>query len=124
MSCMKRQAACALVLTLVLVAVQRLAAADLSCSQPQTNNSATTPSVSAAELEQTGRKLFGQNCAHCHGEDARGDEGPSLHNLKLSDTTVARRIKEGIKGEMPKFREKFSDREVQAIIVFIRSLKD
>src|SRR6476620_869140 len=44
-----------------------------------------------------GRSRFERNCADCHGDDARGDEGPNLHDLRLSDERIARRIKEGIK---------------------------
>ena len=33
----------------------------------------------------TGRQLFLKNCAHCHGADARGDEGPDLRNLDWTD---------------------------------------
>ncbi|MBV9126841.1 MAG: c-type cytochrome, partial [Verrucomicrobia bacterium] len=36
------------------------------------------PMMVAAEK---GRQLFLQSCAHCHGDDARGDDGPDLHNL-------------------------------------------
>ena len=35
-----------------------------------------------------GRHLFLMNCAHCHGDDARGDEGPDLHNLHRSDARI------------------------------------
>jgi mono/diheme cytochrome c family protein len=28
---------------------------------------------------KSGRTLFLKNCAHCHGADAHGDEGPDLH---------------------------------------------
>src|SRR6266404_6005183 len=28
-----------------------------------------------------GYTLFMMNCAHCHGNDARGDEGPDLHGV-------------------------------------------
>jgi len=48
-----------------------------------------------------GHELFDRNCAHCHGDDARGDEGPDLHNLKKSDARIRSIIKGGIKGEMP-----------------------
>src|SRR3954468_19851094 len=46
-----------------------------------------------------GRDLFLANCAHCHGTDAGGDEGPDLHGEKKSDTRMAALIKEGIPGE-------------------------
>ena len=55
------------------------------------------------------------NCAHCHGDDARGDEGPDLHGVTKSDARIASFIKNGIKGEMPKFGAKLSDADVQAL---------
>src|SRR5690348_10513690 len=50
-----------------------------------------------------GRHLFLMNCAHCHGDDAHGDEGPDLHDLHRSDTRIHDVITAGIKGEMPSF---------------------
>ena len=71
-----------------------------------------------------GYTLFLRNCAHCHGSDARGDEGPNLHGVTKSDARISSLIKNGIKGEMPKFGEKLTDTDVQALIAFVRSLKD
>ena len=71
-----------------------------------------------------GYTLFLKNCAHCHGSDARGDEGPDLHGVTKSDARISSLIKNGIKGEMPKFGEKLTDADVQALTAFIRSLKD
>ena len=79
---------------------------------------------SAGTLEQKGHALFLLNCAHCHGADARGDEGPDLHGVTKSDARIASLIKNGKKGEMPKFASKLTDSEVQAVIAFVRSLKD
>jgi len=64
------------------------------------------------------------NCAQCHGTDARGDEGPNLHGVTKSDARIASLIKDGKKGEMPKFGAKLTDRDVQTLITFVRSLKD
>jgi mono/diheme cytochrome c family protein len=69
-----------------------------------------------------GRDLFLLNCAHCHGADARGDEGPDLHRENKSDTRMAALIREGIPGEMPRFSSKLSNIDVQALITYIRSL--
>jgi hypothetical protein len=33
-------------------------------------------------------------------------------------------IKNGVKGEMPKFGAKLTDRDVQALIAFVRTLND
>jgi len=71
-----------------------------------------------------GYKLFMMNCAHCHGTDARGDEGPDLHGVTKSDARITSIIKNGIKGEMPKFGAKLTDTDVKALIAFVRSLKN
>lgn len=71
-----------------------------------------------------GARLFRLNCAHCHGADATGDEGPDLHGLTKSDARIREMIKHGIKGEMPRFEQKLSDADIQALIAFIRSLKE
>lgn len=71
-----------------------------------------------------GYRLFDHNCAHCHGDDARGDEGPDLHGLRRSDAKIEKIIKNGIKGEMPAFGKKFSDEDVQALIAWLRTLKE
>jgi len=74
--------------------------------------------------EHQGYTLFMMNCAHCHGNDARGDEGPDLHGVTKSDARMTSIIKNGIKGEMPKFGSKLTDADVQALIAFVRSLKE
>lgn len=82
------------------------------------------PVVQPAGDAVQGRSLFSRNCAHCHGEDARGDEGPTLFNLAMSDARIAKRIKEGVKGEMPKFGAKLNDADIAAITAYLRTLKD
>jgi len=81
---------------------------------------ARLPAGTSAE----GRRLFALNCAHCHGDDARGDEGPSLYGLHKTDARLGKIIREGIKGEMPSFGRKFSENEVKALIAFLRTLKE
>lgn len=78
----------------------------------------------AAAKAKQGYRLFDHNCASCHGDDARGDEGPDLHGLTKSDAKVEKIIKGGIKGEMPAFGKKFNDAEVKALIAYLRTLKD
>lgn len=63
------------------------------------------------------------NCAHCHAADATGDEGPDLHGIDKSDAKIAALIKDGVKGEMPRFSAKFSDADVRALVAFVQSLK-
>ncbi len=77
----------------------------------------------AGTLANQGYKLFLLNCAHCHGDDARGDEGPDLHGVTQSDARITSMIQNGVKGEMPKFGSKLSATDVQALIAFVRTLK-
>jgi mono/diheme cytochrome c family protein len=74
-------------------------------------------------LVVSGQKLFLMNCAHCHAEDASGDEGPDLHGLRKTDERLRLLIKNGIKGEMPRFGEKLVDRDVDALVAFLDSLR-
>jgi mono/diheme cytochrome c family protein len=93
---------------------------DASVKPTNTANMVTPPSSGEA---QQGASLFARNCALCHGDDARGDEGPSLYDLTRSDARIARIIKEGVKGEMPRFESKFSEPDIRALIAYLRTLK-
>ena len=63
------------------------------------------------------------NCAHCHGDDARGtEEGPDLTRFNKSEARITSVVKKGIKGEMPRFGRKLTDVDEQLLIRFIRSL--
>lgn len=70
-----------------------------------------------------GRRLFLKNCAHCHAEDATGDEGPDLHGLERSDEFIAKRIRNGVKGKMTAFGQKFSQADIDQLIGYLRTLK-
>jgi mono/diheme cytochrome c family protein len=76
----------------------------------------------SAEASQ-GRHLFQLNCAHCHGDDAHGDEGPDLYNLHKSDARIRAVITGGIKGEMPSFAKKLNDSDVNALTAYLRTLR-
>jgi mono/diheme cytochrome c family protein len=102
------------------------AASEMFQPKPATAAAASEALVipSAGTQAHQGYTLFMLNCAHCHGADARGDEGPDLHGVTKSDARIAAIIKNGIKGEMPKFGAKLTDAQVQALIAFVRTLKD
>jgi mono/diheme cytochrome c family protein len=83
-----------------------------------------TPAGSTPEtLRAAGRKLFLDSCAHCHGADAHGDEGPDLHGLEVSDRRIATVVRNGIKGEMPSFAKKLHPEEIAALIAYLRTLE-
>jgi mono/diheme cytochrome c family protein len=70
-----------------------------------------------------GRALFLKNCAHCHGADARGDEGPDLHKLDVSDEWIANRIRKGKAGEMTAFAGKLQSAEINLLVRYLQTLK-
>jgi mono/diheme cytochrome c family protein len=92
--------------------------------EPQANAVSVTSTNFLQGEAKRGYSLFDHSCAPCHGDDARGDEGPSLYNLTKSDARITTIIKGGVKGEMPSFAKKFSDADVQALIAYLRTLKD
>ena len=90
---------------------------------PANTGALTTMSVLGQEAKR-GFALFDRNCAHCHADDARGDEGPNLHGLVQSDARITTIILGGAKGEMPAFAKKFNDADVQALVAYLRTLND
>ena len=92
--------------------------------EQQANEASVTSTDVLQDDAKRGYSLFDHSCAPCHGDDARGDEGPSLYNLVKSDARITTIIKGGVKGEMPSFAKKFSDADVQALIAYLRTLKD
>ena len=70
-----------------------------------------------------GRGFYLLSCSQCHGDDARGDEGPDLYRLRLSDAHLAATLERGIKGEMPSFAKKYDRAQIESLVVYLRSLR-
>jgi mono/diheme cytochrome c family protein len=86
--------------------------------------SASSIALSGADAVAQGHDLFLMNCAHCHGDDAHGtEEAPDLTTLRKSDTRIASVVKNGIKGEMPRFDQKLSDDSVRLLTLFLHSVR-
>ena len=101
---------------------------------------AVDPAAGLASLDPAavvrGEALFSQNCAVCHGADARGD-GPgaasltrppadltSGHALMHTDDDYAYWIENGIEGtDMPAFGDELEDGEIRDVIAYVRSLQ-
>lgn len=105
-----------------LAAQLRERAAAVSHEQPEWTKHVLRPNLPPEVAVKKGRTLFLNSCAHCHGEDARGDEGPDLHGLEVSDRRIVNVVKHGIKGEMPSFAKKHSDEDIALLLVYLRSL--
>jgi mono/diheme cytochrome c family protein len=79
-----------------------------------------------------GKKIFREDCAHCHGENAKGRPSKSTGLKKDTSNLIQRlknhtegdfhwKIKNG-KGEMPSFNEDLSVKEIWDVINFIKNL--
>jgi len=80
--------------------------------------------VAIPELIAQGHQFYEMSCSHCHGDDATGDDdGPDLHNLRISNAGIARSIKKGIKGQMPNYAKKYDDNQIAAIVSYLRTLR-
>jgi mono/diheme cytochrome c family protein len=102
----------------IFPAIALAAFALTSCAQ--TNSLPAAPKNSDAA---NGRTLFLKNCAHCHGTDAHGDEGPDLHALDWTDNQIATRIRNGKKGQMTAFAGKLAPDQITTLVVYVRTLK-
>jgi mono/diheme cytochrome c family protein len=103
------------------LALRRLDARS-SHRQPTAEAWLETPTPSTPALVAEGRKLFLGSCAHCHGADATGDEGPDLHAVEVSDRYIAHIITHGIKHEMPSFAKKLGADDITRLTAYVRSL--
>ena len=80
--------------------------------------------VATPELVAQGQQDYEMSCSLCHGDDATGDDdGPDLHDLRISNAGIARSIKKGIQGQMPNFAKKYDDHQVAALVAYLRSLR-
>jgi mono/diheme cytochrome c family protein len=90
----------------------------------------------AAHAEESGKDLFGNFCASCHGLDGRAKTSPGHYyripdwtttdaTKKLKDDQVRKQIRTGKLQEnqsgMPAFRS-LSDAQVDLLIAFVRKL--
>jgi cytochrome c oxidase cbb3-type subunit 3 len=83
----------------------------------------------------TGQRLYQANCTLCHGEKGEGKEGPALNNPNLlrnaTDTYLFETTKVGRRntnmngfGIGSTVRQALTDKEIEAIVSFLRSWED
>ena len=90
----------------------------VSCAQYGAGSPPAPPTQQPAA-----RTLFLRNCAHCHGADAHGDDGPDLHDIGWTDDQIASRIRKGKAGQMTAFDGKLKPAEIEALTTYVQSLK-
>ncbi len=100
----------------------RRAARRVSHRLPTAESWFDAPAATSPARRGAGRKTFLHYCAHCHGADASGDEGPDLRDLEVSDRYIVNTISHGVPHEMPSFARKFSPPDFAALLAYLRSL--
>ena len=97
------------------------AALALGAAWPRKVSIAARPAPADAAVKiAEGRHYFAMSCAHCHADDATGDEGPNLHKLKISDTHIVLVVKNG--GRAETYREADGQRVMQQAELMVRVL--
>lgn len=79
--------------------------------------------TAGSQLVATGRTLYRDACAGCHGQQGQGQVGPTLHHLGDPDAKIARNIVNGFPPRMPAFKGQYSDTQLKALVAYIQSLE-
>jgi cytochrome c oxidase cbb3-type subunit 3 len=74
----------------------------------------------------TGKEIYADNCAVCHGENGEGEIGPAIGNPAMlsltTDAFLRYAIENGRDGtEMPAFTNTLSSQEIDAVTAFLRT---
>lgn len=82
-----------------------------------------------AGMVEPGRQIFADNCAACHGEDARGNRGMGAPNLADAiwlkgegEAAIAQQVRAPKHGVMPAWLPRLGDPSVKQLAVFVHSL--
>ena len=82
------------------------------------------PDSGAASTVRTGKEIYLENCAICHGEDGRLGSGGARD---LSTSTLSRQMNVAIirdgKGAMTPFGSLLSDEEINNVAIYIEELR-
>src|SRR5689334_11800220 len=87
----------------------------------------------AASIEE-GRKIYGRNCASCHGPGGKGDGSMALGGSTPADLTddkwdhgssdgeIFVVIRDGVSADMEGYKDRLSEKQIWQVINYIRSL--
>ena len=89
----------------------------------------SSPRKTAIEAEAPGAKLYAENCAGCHGEQAEGNRevgAPKLNDAiwlyGYSKEAIQRQIARPRQGVMPSFQTRMPDETIRMLAAYIHSL--
>ena len=94
---------------------------------PPSAQSLKNPYEGQVEAAAAGRKLFGQHCAECHGQDARGlERAPDLHSPPIQNAppgTLFWALRNGrVRKGMPSWSQ-LPDQQLWQIVTYLETLK-
>jgi mono/diheme cytochrome c family protein len=93
-------------------------AAALAASSARAETGEQTTSLNVGQL-------FATSCGWCHQSGGRTEgRGPKLAGTDKSDEYIINQIKKGKPPGMPAFGGSFNDTQINAILAYIRDLKD
>jgi len=82
-----------------------------------------------AQAAAAGKQIFADNCASCHGEDAKGDREFGAPNLAdaiwlygSSEADIARQVRAPRHGVMPAWSARLGETTVKELAVYVHSL--
>lgn len=104
------------------------AAARASAPRPaEASSGMKNPFEAKRDAIEEGKKIFSQNCAACHGPDARGGIGPNLtvKDKKFGDADgdLYTSISKGRPGGMPDWEKTLGDERIWKVIAYLRSIE-
>ena len=104
------------------LAVQGQAAKVAAHAKPVAAQPGVQPA--SAQLVASGAALYSSlACVGCHGAQAQGGVGPTLHHLGDPDAKVYRHIANGFKNKMPAYKNQLSSTQINTLVAYIQSLE-
>jgi mono/diheme cytochrome c family protein len=92
-------------------------------SSSSSSSAQSTSTGSAQSASAQGKQIFTSNCGGCHtiaDAGTNGQVGPNLDDLKPAKAVVVRQVNNG-GGQMPSFKGKLSDAQINAVATYVSS---
>ena len=104
------------------IAVHGQAAKAVSQAKPVAAQTGIQPA--STQIVASGAALYSNlACVGCHGAQAQGGIGPTLHHLGDPDAKVYRNIANGFPGRMPAYKTQLSPKQINTLVAYIQSLE-
>ncbi|MGI4788371.1 MAG: c-type cytochrome [Janthinobacterium lividum] len=92
-------------------------------SEKPSASAAPATTAASSQLVASGVSLYKVSCIGCHGAQAQGNIGPTLHHLGDPDTKIARNIKNGFPPQMPAYKDKYTDAQINSLVAYIQTFE-